>query len=225
MKKKNQEKTSKEVLFIVEQIDENQLTNTCNYHYFHNNISHRHSNKEVLFKSDFHLIETKELAKLEMNFNKFKLIITESKDILNQLAKLYEIQECSETAYNKDKYICYKDFNNCKIIVQVNNFNHLAKEDINEFVGDIILLSSRYILEKETGYFDEDGIFGSKELIFYQWTCAKCNQFNLKIIHKSEPKQVSCKDCNESILNSNGKLKSEMLIKENGTLRTTIDKL
>jgi hypothetical protein len=225
MKKENQKKTSKEVLFIIQQIDENQLNNTSNYHYLHNRITHRHSNKQVLFKSDFHLIESNELAELEMDFNKFKLIITESKDILSQLAKLYEIQECSETAHNKNKFICYKNFNNHKIIVLVDNFNNLPKEDVDELIGDIMLLKTNYSLEKENNYFDVDGLFGNKDLIYYQWTCVKCSQHNLKIIHKSEPKPDKCKYCNELILNSKEKLKSEMLILENSILRTTTNKL
>jgi hypothetical protein len=225
MKKENPKTTSKEVLFIVEQIDENQLNNTSNYHYFHNRITHRLSNKQILFKSDFYLIEANQLAELEMDFNKFKLIITESKDVISQFTKLFEIQECSETAYNKNKFRCYKNFNNHKIIVFVNNFNNLSKEDVDGLVGDIILLTTNYSLEKENNYFDEDGIFGNRDRIFYQWTCVNCSQHNLKILHKSEPKPDKCNYCDESILNSEQKLKSEMLILENSTLRTTTDKL
>lgn len=225
MNRGNQNYPIKEVLFIVNQLDENQLTNSSNYHYFHNKITYRYSNKQVLFKSDFQLIEKNELTKLEMNFDKFKLIILESKDILIQLTNLYNIQECSEITYNKDKYTFYKNFNNRKIILFVNNFNKLLKEVVDEIVGDIILFNSKYRLEKKSNYFDEVGIFGSKNKIYYQWACVKCNQHNLKIIHKSEPKPDKCRYCNESILNSKEKLKSEMLILENGTLRTTTNKL
>jgi len=227
MDKNHINKLNTEVLFIVNQIDENQLTNNSNYHFFHNRITYRHTNKEVLFKNDFFIIQSNELEKSSLETNNFKLIIIESKDIANNITTLYKAKECNKPGdnLNKDKYSLFKNFKKRKIIVQLNDFNSLSIEELNDLVNDINLISTSYFLKNDSKFFDEDGIFGSKNRINYQFTCANCNKYNLIIIHKSEPNPDSCKYCNKPISNSNGKLKTEVLILENNLLRTAIDKL
>jgi len=217
-----------EVLFIVDKIVENQLTNTsiCNYQLFHNFVTYRQTNKNVLYKNDFYLTETDKLKIHEIDSFNFKLIIVESKQIANQLNIFYKAQDCKGYEYDSDKYSIFKNYEKRKIIIHINNFNRLSKEQVFELVGDIRFISINYSIENNhTNYFDENGVFGNKQLIYYQYTCANCNTFNLKIINKSEPKPNKCKYCNESILDLEEKLKTEILILENSKLRTVTDKL
>lgn len=216
-----------EILFIVAKINENQLTNHSNYHFFHNCITYRHTNQEVLFKSDFFIIESNELEKSSLEINNFKLIIIESKDIANNIATLYKAKECNKPGdnLNKDKYSLFKNFKKRKIIVQLNDFNSLSIEELNDLVSDINLFSTRYYLKNDSKYFDSNGAFENNQLIYYQYTCTNCNDFNLKIINKSEPKPNKCKNCNESILDMEGRLKTEVLVLENSKLTTVTDKL
>lgn len=225
MNKKNIGNQNAEILFIVKQIDENQLTNNCNYHTLHNLITYRQTNRKVLFKNDFFIIETTKLEEFQIDLNKFKLIIIESEDKFNELIDLFKGQEVKETKCNKAKYSFFKNFKKRKIIIHLNNFNDFSKDNLAELNGDILLVSINYSLKNDNSYFDKNGIFGRKDIVYYQFTCANCNEYNLKIIHKSEPKPDRCKSCNEPLLNSNRKLKSEMLILENEKLITINDKL
>ncbi|UMB52961.1 hypothetical protein MKD41_11520 [Lutibacter sp. A64] len=226
MNKETQSSSHKEVLFVVDQVPENKPTNNSNYHYFHNQITRRPTNKKVIYKNDLYIIETDKFKIEEIESLNFKLILVESKQIANQLNTLYRTQAYKEYKFHKDIYSISKNYKIRKMIIHLNNFNKLSKQQIFELVSDIHFISIDFSPENDnTTFFDRNGAFGNNQLIYYQYTCTNCNDFNLKIINKSEPKPNKCKYCNELIVDSEGNLRIEVSVLENNKFRTVTDKL
>lgn len=201
-----------EILFITN----TKCLNIDNYQTFHNLITYRKTNKKHFFKNDFYIIDTNNLELEKVSLNRFNLIIISSnKTLAKEIRTLYNVKESSLITCNKDKYLFFENFEKKKVIIQLEHFNSLSEEVLKELVWDL-----RYHLVYENHYFPKTSIFGNKDIFYYQWECIKCNNHNLAIVNKSEPKPNKCTNCNKSILDLEGKLNTEILVLNNNELKT-----
>ncbi|AUC84806.1 hypothetical protein CW731_05645 [Polaribacter sp. ALD11] len=192
-------------ILIVENSENENLRNE-KYQIFHDKIYYLISRK-IKFTENFSIIKETEFNKKKSEISElikeFNIIIFNYGENIKhrEIEHLFKVKIQEQEKWKSNKYSSYINLEKTKIIVNSKKFEDLENDDLNDLK------------------FDLRGYIKTKEVVYYQFSCPKCNEFNLIILHNSEPKPNKCKHCTKSIFDSQGKIINNLLILKNNELK------
>lgn len=210
MKKTKEIQNPNSKILIIENVDNVNVTNE-KYQIFHDKIHYLFTNK-IKFTENFSIINETEFNKRKSEISKliqeFNILIFNCGYNINQseIESLFNVKIQEQQKWKSDKYSSYTNLEKTKIIINSKNFQNLEDNDLNDLKFDLI----EYLK--------------IKEVVYYQFSCSKCNEFNLIILHNTEPSPKICRSCKQPIFDSKGKTKNGILILENGKLKNVLHK-
>ncbi|MFC5195383.1 hypothetical protein ACFPH8_08605 [Bizionia hallyeonensis] len=177
------------------------------YQIFHDRVHYLVTNKSLNFETNFYLvkqIDLKQEKELILKLSrKFNVIVLNCGDniLKNEIEYYFNVNSREQEKWKSDEYSVYDNSDESKIIINVKDFKTLSEDTFNDLAFEL------------TGYIKRP------ETVYYQFSCIKCEEFNLTILHRSEPMPSSCKYCQVSIFDSEGNINNDMSILDKEKLK------
>lgn len=196
------------ILFVVEEICDFNL-----YQDFHNKIYHRNSNTKILFEKDFLIINFEKLAEDRNIFLNFDVVIFVGGNKVELLNIQKTFNPLKGKLFEETKYLRFTDSKKNSIlffITKLQDFNRDVLSAISSDITSFLVYDESIINLRESL---------KKEIIYYQYNCEKCDEYNLFILNRNEPTPLICQKCNDLASCTNGELPDNTLVLTNGELK------